>query len=159
MATYRRFLKQWHRRHELAVTRQEPSLIHENGDMKHVMIIDDDFLYFDFEMSFRSRKETRVKEFVSREILAYLKSLRRIVGRKLFKSFLEETLNHYPNTEYLENTYTVMFAHANPITRMARNLDWKTDPRAKKPHSKYNVSLQLKRLLDGRGGGSPFHNK
>ena len=150
MATYRRFLKEWHRRHEIAVTRREPGLIHENGDMKHVMIIDDGFLYFDFEMIFRSRRKTRVEEFVSREILAYLKSLRKIVGPDLFKLFLNETIKHYPGTEYLQNTYTVMFAHPNPVTRMARKLDRKTAPRAAKPHSKYNVSLQLKSLLDGR---------
>jgi hypothetical protein len=116
------------------------------------MIIDDGFLYFDFEMVFRSRKKMRVEEFVSREILAYLKSLRRIVGPDLFKLFLNETINHYPGTEYLQNTYTVMFAHPNPVMRMARKLDRKTAPRAAKPHSKYNVSLQLKRLLDGRCG-------
>jgi hypothetical protein len=103
-------------------------------------------------MSFRSRRKTRVKEFVSREILAYLKSLRKIVGKDLFELFLEETINYYPSTEYLQNTYTVMFAHPNPVTRMARKLDRKTAPRAAKPHSKYNVSLQLKRLLDERGG-------
>ena len=50
MATYRRFLKEWYRRHEIAVTRREPGLKQENGDMKHVMIIYHGFLYFDLEM-------------------------------------------------------------------------------------------------------------
>ena len=95
MATYRRFLEEWHRRHNIAVTLREPRLIHENGDMKHVMITDEGFLYFDFEMSFRSHKKARVEEFVSREILAYLKSLHKIVGRELFSVFLDETLVEY----------------------------------------------------------------
>ena len=150
LTTYRHFLKEWHRRHELAVTQREPRLIHENGDIKHVMIIDSGFLYFDFEMSFRSRKKARVEEFVSREILAYLKTLRRLVGPDLFKLFLKETVDHYPGTEFLKNTYTVMFAHPNPIIRLARGLDRKAAPRAAKPHSKYNVALQLKGLLDGQ---------
>ena len=150
MATYHRFLKEWHRRHEIAVTRREPRLIHENGDLKHVMIIDDGFLYFDFEMSFRSHKKARVEEFVSREILAYLKSLRRIVGPELFKIFLNETIDHYPNTELLKNTYKVMFTHPNPVIRLARWIDRKTDQRAAKPHSKYNIALQLKSKLDGQ---------
>ncbi|UCF83855.1 MAG: hypothetical protein JSV50_22310 [Desulfobacteraceae bacterium] len=150
MTTYRQFLKEWHRRHELAVTWREPRLIHENGDIKHVMIIDKGFLYFDFEMSFRSRKKDRVVEFVSREILAYLKTLRRLVGPDLFKLFLKETIDHYPGTEFLKNTYTVMFTHPNPIIRLARRLDRKTGLRAAKPHSKYNVALQLKGLLDGQ---------
>ena len=29
--------------------------MHENGDLKHVMIVGDDFLFFDFETVFRSR--------------------------------------------------------------------------------------------------------
>ena len=150
MATYRRFLKEWHRRHNIAVTLREPRLIHENGDMKHVMITDEGFLYFDFEMSFRSHKKARVEEFVSREILAYLKSLHKIVGRELFSVFLDETIDHYPATEFLKNTYTVMFTHPNPVIRLARWFDRKTDRRAAKPHSKYNVALQLKNRLDKR---------
>lgn len=149
LTTYRRFLKEWHRRHALAVNQCEPRLIHENGDMKHVMITDDGFLYFDFEMSFRSRKQVRISEFVSREILAYLKSLRINVGLDLFRLFLEETVAHYPETDFLRNTYSVMFKHPNPVIRLARKLDRKTDPRAAKPHSKYNVALQLKNLLGG----------
>src|SRR5262245_50524470 len=51
---WRRFLPSWHRRHQLALERSEPRLIHENGDLKHVMIWQDDLLFFDFEMCFRS---------------------------------------------------------------------------------------------------------
>lgn len=148
LTTYRRFLKDWHRRHALAVNRCEPRLVHENGDMKHVMIVEGDFLYFDFEMSFRSRNPVRVSEFVSREILAYLKSLRKIVGKDLFSLFLEQTVSHYPETGFLRNTYGVMFQHPNPFVRLARKVDRKTDARAAKPHSKYNVALQLKNLLE-----------
>jgi len=148
LATYRRFLTEWHRRHALAVNRCEPGLIHENGDMKHVMITEDGFLYFDFEMSFRSRNPVRVSEFVSREILAYLKSLRKTVGDELFSVFLEETVAHYPETRFLRNTYQVMFQHPNRLTRLARKVDRKTDPRAAKPHSKYNVARRLRNLLE-----------
>jgi hypothetical protein len=148
LKTYRRFLKEWHRRHALAVNQCEPRLIHENGDMKHVMITEDGFLYFDFEMSFRSRKRVRISEFVSREILAYLKSLRKIIGHDLFTLFLEETVAHYPDTSFLRNTYRVMFQHPNLLTRLARKADRKIDPRAAKSHSKYHVALQLKNLLE-----------
>ena len=71
---WRRFLPVWHRRHALAIEQREPKLVHENGDLKHVLIMDDgQFLFFDFEMVFRSR--SRIKEFVAREIMTYLKSL------------------------------------------------------------------------------------
>jgi len=143
--TYRRFLKEWHKRHEIAVKEREPRLIHENGDMKHVMIIGDEFLYFDFEMTFRSR--SKVEEFVSREILAYLKSLGKIVGPELFELFLQETINNYPNTEYLHETYRFMFKHPNIFHRLGRMIDRKIHPRASKPFSKYNVALKLKKKL------------
>jgi len=65
LETWRRFLPVWHRRHALAIERREPRFIHENGDLKHVMIMEDgQFLFFDFEMCFRSQK--RVREFVVR---------------------------------------------------------------------------------------------
>jgi hypothetical protein len=143
--TYRRFLKDWHQRHDLAMKRREPRLVHENGDMKHVMIIGDGFLYFDFEMTYRSRR--RVKEFVTREILAYLKSLGKTVGPKLFPLFLKETIEHYPAVELLENTHRIMFAHPNLIIRYARVVDRKFHPRAAKPFSKHNVAQQLKKML------------
>jgi hypothetical protein len=146
LRTYRRFLKEWNRRHDLAIKRREPCLVHENGDMKHVMIVDDQFLFFDFEMTYRSRR--RVKEYVTREILAYVKSLGKIVGPELFPVFLKETIHHYPDTELLKNAYGIMFAHPNPLIRMARIIDRRLYPRAAKPFSKHNVAKELKRILD-----------
>ncbi|MBW2408184.1 MAG: hypothetical protein JRF72_00190 [Deltaproteobacteria bacterium] len=146
--TYRRFLEVWHRRHDLAVRQQEPRLVHENGDLKHVMIVDDQFLFFDFEMAYRSRQ--RVREFVAREILAYLKSLGKIVGPDLFPVFLKETIEHYEGTELLQHAYQVMFAHANHLIRLARYIDRKFSSRAAKPFSKYNVARKLKDMLDNR---------
>ena len=89
LATWRRFLPVWHRRHRLAVERREPRFVHENGDLKHVMIVGDEFLFFDFETCFRSRR--RVREVVAREILCYLKSMARTVGDE-FEAFLAETV-------------------------------------------------------------------
>ena len=148
--TYHRFLKEWHRRHDLAIKRREPRLVHENGDMKHVMIVDDQFLFFDFEMIYRSRR--RVKEFVTREILAYLKSLGKIVGSELFPVFLKETIDHYPESELLMNTYRIMFDHPNLVIRCARAIDRKFYPSAAKPFSKHNVARQLKKMLEGPTG-------
>ncbi len=145
--TYRRFLKEWYRRHDLAIKRREPRLVHENGDMKHVMIVGDQFLFFDFEMTYRSRR--RVKEFVAREILAYLKSLGKIVGPELFPVFLKETIDHYPDGELLENAHRIMFDHPNLMIRCARAIDRRLYPRAAKPFSKHNVAQQLKKMLAG----------
>ena len=143
---YRRFLEEWHRRHALAVEHREPRLIHENGDMKHVMLWKDDLVWFDFEMCFRSRR--RVKEFVGREILAYLKSLGKTVGAEKFRSYLEETVKHYPDRSFLEYAHTYIFRNPNPMRRAARWLDFRLKSRPKKPFSKYRVALALKEVLD-----------
>jgi hypothetical protein len=148
LETYRRFLGEWTRRHELAARLREPRLVHENGDLKHVMIVDGGFLYFDFEMSYRSRR--RVEEFIGREILAYLKSLGKIVGPELFGVFLEETLAHYGRTDFLENAYRLMYAHPNPVLRAARAMDRWREGRAAKPFSKHNVARLIRQGLDRR---------
>ena len=77
---WKRFLPMWQHRHRLALDRSEPKLIHENEDLKHVMIMEDgQFLFFDFEMlCYRSRR--KVKDLVNREILSRLKSLAKTVG-------------------------------------------------------------------------------
>ena len=73
LTIYRKFLDQWHRRHRIAVDTNEPRLIHENGDLKHVIDYNGGLVWFDFEMCYRSR--SHVEDLVAREILAYLKSL------------------------------------------------------------------------------------
>ena len=143
---WRRFLPVWCRRHTLAIERAEPRLVHENGDLKHVMIMDDgQFLFFDFEMVFRSR--SRVKEFVGREILAYLKSLGKTVGTEEWDRFLKEPGEHYPDRGLLEYTYTFAFENPNPILRAARWIDRTMRPRAAKPFSKYNAAQRLHKLM------------
>lgn len=143
--TWRRFLPVWHRRHALALERREPRFIHENGDLKHVMIMEDgQFLFFDFEMVFRSRK--RVQEFVGREILAYLKSLGKTVGPEHWDAFMRETVELYPDKSLLDYTYTFAFRNPNPVLRTARWLDRVVKTGARKPFSKYKVALKLHEL-------------
>jgi len=144
---WRRFLPEWHRRHALAIEKREPRFIHENGDLKHVMIMEDGrFLFFDFEMVFRSRR--RVKEFVGREILSYLKSLGKTVGPKYWDLFMKETVEHYPDKNLLDYTYVFAFKNPNPVLRAARWLDRKLKAGASKPFSKYNVALKLHDLMN-----------
>jgi hypothetical protein len=165
LSLWRGFLPTWHRRHALAVERREPRLVHENGDLKHVMplfgnppehadVARDqvrDYLQFDFEMVFRSR--SRVREFVAREILQFLKSLGKTVGERDFPAFVDETVRHYPGRDFLEHTHAFAFANPNPIQRAARALDRRIKPRARKTFSKYNVARRLAVAL-GRGDGT-----
>jgi hypothetical protein len=147
LATWRRFLPVWHRRHRLAVDRREPRFVHENGDLKHVMIVGDEFLFFDFETCFRSRR--RVREVVAREILCYLKSMARTVGDE-FEAFLAETVASYPGRDLLAYTHEFAFADPNPLVRAGRKLDLAFRERAQKPSSKYRIAARLGTLL-GRG--------
>jgi len=150
LALWRGFLPVWHRRHRLALERAEPRLVHENGDLKHVMPLPDgDYLQFDFEMVFRSRR--RVKEFVAREILSFLKSLGKTVGERDFGTFVAETVRHYPGRDLLEHTHAFAFANPNPLLRLARAIDRRIKPRARKPFSKYNVARRLQGALAGGG--------
>lgn len=143
---WQRFLPVWYRRHQLALERREPRLIHENGDLKHVMIMEDGaFLFFDFEMCYVSRRNVRT--LVAREILAYLKSLGNTVGKEHWDPFLKITVESYPDRDLLEHAYTVAFKNPNPLIRAARLLDWQFNSKARKPCSKYNTALKLQRLL------------
>lgn len=152
---WRRFVPEWHRRHRLAVQRREPRLVHENGDLKHVMIWQDELLYFDFEMVFRSRR--RVREFVAREILSYLKSLGKTVGPHHWECLLAETVRLYEGRDLLEYTHRFAFANPNPFLRLARRLDRMLKPRSRKPFSKYSVARRLKHYLES-GPGAPGAN-
>jgi hypothetical protein len=143
---WKRFLPVWHHRHRLALERSEPRLIHENGDLKHVMIMDDgQFLFFDFEMCYRSRQ--KVKDLVAREILAYLKSLGKTVGETHWEFFMKVTVEEYSDRDLLEHTYTFAFRNPNPLLRAARMLDRKIKPRAGKTFSKYNTAQKLRRMM------------
>jgi hypothetical protein len=146
LAIWRGWLPIWHRRHALAIERREPRLVHENGDLKHVMPMPDgDYLSFDFEMVFRSRR--RVKEFVAREILSFLKSLGHTVLPADFDVFMRETVRLYPDHDLLRYTHAFAFANPNPVLRLARAIDRRIKPRAKKKFSKYNVARMLHEAL------------
>jgi len=146
LRTWRRFIPVWHRRHRLAIERREPWLVHENGDMKHVMIMEDGrFLFFDFEMCYRSA--ARTKEFVAREILSYLKSLGKTVGCELWDDFLRVAVEEYPDRELLEYTYDYAFRNPNLFLRAARWLDRRIKRGSRKPYSKYNTARRLRALM------------
>ena len=110
-----------------------------------VFITERAFLFFDFEMCYRSQK--RVREFLGREILAYLKSLGKAVGAEHWDTFLKETAEHYPDKDLLLYTYTFAFCNPNLALRAARWLDRKIKSRARKPFSKYNAAWKLHELL------------
>ncbi len=146
LALWRRFLPEWSRRHELAISLREPRLVHENGDCKHVFVLDDgDFLWFDFEMVYRSRD--RVEYHVAHEILQYLWQVMRKMTPEFSARFVDATVEHYPARERLESVYRYFFRHPNPIQRTLRWLD-RFRTRARKPTSKYNVARRLKKALD-----------
>lgn len=146
-ALYRRFLVDWGRRHEIAIREREPRLVHENGDGKHVMLVGDDFLWFDFEMVYRSR--AKIRDHVSHEIIQYLWHTLKTVPPDLAELLLADTVEHYPDRGRLERSYDYFFRHPNPFHRMGRALDRRFYKRSKKPSSKYNVARRLKAKLDG----------
>jgi hypothetical protein len=145
MATWRRWLPEWYRRHRIALTTGNPQLIQENGDVKHVMLFDGDFIYFDFEVVFRSRN---VRQLVGREILAYMRSVGRFFGDALYARMLDELVEHYPDKALLLSTWETAFRNPNPLLRAGRALDRRIKPAHRKRYSKYNVALDIRRRLD-----------
>ncbi|MCU0724221.1 MAG: hypothetical protein MUE73_00295 [Planctomycetes bacterium] len=144
LQTWRKFIPEWHRRHRIAVETSDPRLIHENGDVKHVMLWEGGFLYFDFEMLYRSRN---VRLLVGREILAYMRSVGRFFGPEMYERLMDLLVEHYPDKALLLAAFDVTWRHPNPFLRLARCLD-RLKPGNRKRFSKYNVALDLRRRLD-----------
>lgn len=139
-AMWRRYLEAAGRRHALCIEKREPALIHENGDLKHVLIPDDDdLLYFDFEVTYRS--PGKVRRHIARELLAFLRSLGRYAGREVFEPLVEDTRRYYPHPDLLRECYRVMYRHPNPLHRLGRIVERALKPRARKPYSIHNIAL------------------
>lgn len=145
LAVYRRFLEQWHRRHRLAIERREPRLIHENGDLKHVLVRGDELVWFDFEMCFRSGRH--IEDLVARELLAYIKSLAHFLPEDVFRIFFAETMERYPDRALLERCYTIIYRHHNLLVRAGRLLESRFGRRAAKRYSKYKLALMVRDYL------------
>jgi len=147
IGTYRRWLGEWGRRHEIAIREREPRLVHENGDGKHVMILDDGgFLWFDFEMVYRSRG--RVADHVSHEIIQYLWNILKSTPPELKEELLTATVEDYPDRDRLYRAYDLFFQHPNPLHRLGRAFDRNMGARSKKRNSKYNVAQWLRDRLE-----------
>ena len=120
--------------------------MHENGDGKHVMLLDDgDFLWFDFEMVYRSR--SGVAQHVSHEIVQYLWQMMKTCP-DIAERMIRETVEHYPSRDRLRDAAAYFFRHPNLFHRWGRALDRKVSKRAKKPTSKYGVAARLEKALE-----------
>ncbi|MDF1662127.1 MAG: hypothetical protein P1V97_10165 [Planctomycetota bacterium] len=142
--TYHRFLKEWCRRHDIAERENEPRLMHENGDFGHVMLVGDDFLWFDLEMVYRSRR--RVAEFLWHEIIQYLWYILRKAPESVKSRIVEETVAGYPNRERLKRAPDYFLKHPRLLMRFGRKLD-SMKKKGRKPTSKYNVSRRLREAI------------
>ncbi len=141
-ATYRRWLPEWSRRHDVAIAEREPRLLHENGDLGHVMLMEDEsFLWFDFEMVYRSR--AKVEDYVGHEIVQYVWDIHKMLPENLRDRLIDETIAGYPVRDRLRRAHEFFLAHHNPVYRMLRAMDrWKK--RSRKPTSKYVVARKIR---------------
>jgi hypothetical protein len=142
---YRSWLPEWNRRHDIAIQEREPRLVHENGDGKHVMILKDGFLWFDFEMTFRNRN--KVAEHVSHEIIQYIWYLRNNTPSEISERLIEETVRYYPVKDRLHRARDYFWKHPNLLHRFGRACDRAFKKKARKPSSKYNVARLLREAL------------
>lgn len=144
MAMWRRWLPEWNRRHQAAIDTGDSKLIHENGDVKHVMIHEDEFVYFDFEMIYTS---SDIRMLVGREILAYMRSVGRFFGHEMYVEMMNALVDVYPDKSLLLSAWEFAWAHPNRVWRVLRAIDRNVKPANKKRYSKYRVAVDLKRRL------------
>lgn len=150
LALWRRFLGEYGRRHDLAVELREPRLVHENGDGKHVMILEDgSFLWFDFEMVYRSRR--KVRWLVAHEIVQYLWQILKTCTPETQEHLLREAVAHYPNRQRLTDAADYFLRNPNPVMRGLRALERRFRKRAQKPTSKYKVAARLRDAIAAHG--------
>lgn len=145
MTLFRRWLLEWHRRHRISVEQGHNLLHHENFDVKHVMIVDGEFLYFDFEVAFRSRN---MADLVGREILAFMRSVGKFFGEEIYWRMMRELLEHYPDRNLLEAAWAHAFQNPRLHMRIGRRLEAALQPKHRKRFSKYQVARDLRKLLD-----------
>jgi len=143
---YRKWLPEWSRRHDLAIKLREPLLVHENGDGGHVMLRNGGFLWYDFEMVYRSRAS--VGRAVAHEIAQYIWHIHKSLPEVLRGRFLDETIAGYPVPERLLTAYDYFYHHPNPLMRLGRACDRLFRAKAQKPTSKYRVTARLKERFD-----------
>lgn len=143
---WHKFLGEFGKRHKLAIELREPRLVHENGDGKHVMILDDgELLWFDFEMVYRSK--SGVAQHVAHEIIQFLWQILKKCEPQTAERLLNEAVAHYPDRERLEDAWRYFLKSPNIVMRAARAIDMRRK-RARKPTSKYNVARRLKEALE-----------
>lgn len=145
MDLWRRWIPEWHRRHAIAVETNDNRLIHENGDVKHVMLHEGDFVYFDFEMIYTSGN---LHMLVGREILAYMRSVGRFFGDEMYDRMLSILIETYPDKALLMSSWEFAFRNASLFMRGARWLDRTLKPSNKRKYSKYQVARDIKGRLD-----------
>ncbi|MHC4820351.1 MAG: hypothetical protein ACYTDX_01355 [Planctomycetota bacterium] len=145
MATWVRWIPEWHRRHAIAIETNDSSLIHENGDVKHVMLWEGDFVYFDFEMVFRSKN---VRNLVGRELVSYMRSVGKFFGDEMYERMTDLLVEHYPDPALLLAAWDHAFEDPNPAMRGLRVLDRNFKSRHKKRYGKYHVARDIKARLD-----------
>lgn len=146
-ARYRDWLPEWSRRHDVAIAEREPKLLHENGDLGHVMLPESGgYLWLDFEMVYRSA--AKVEDYVGHEIVQYVWNLHRMLPEDLRQRFIDETVNGYPVRDRIQLAHDYFHAHHNPFYRAARVID-SNRKRSRKPTSKYAVAKKLLQSLAG----------
>ncbi len=145
LETWRRFVGEWYRRHAAAIDSSEQRLLHENGDVKHVMLWEGELVYFDFEVCFKS---SNIPDLVGREILAYMRSTGKFFGDEMYDILMDELVEHYPDKRLLLGAWEHACRNQNLFVRGARYLDRTLRSRHQKKYSKYTVAVDLKRRLD-----------
>jgi hypothetical protein len=145
LETLRAWLPEWHRRHRAAIDNDEPRLIQENGDAKHVMLWEGDWINFDLELCFRSHD---IRDLIGREMLAFFRSIGKCFKIENHDKLMGVILESYPDRSLLMETYLHAIRNHNPVVRAGRLIERSMKGETGKVFSKYWIAFDLKRRLD-----------
>jgi len=151
IATLKRFIPEWGRRHHLAMKTKNRLLIQEHPSFKHVYMNNDGrLIFFDFETVYTSMHS--LPSLIGREIAGYVRSLYKVIFPAEFTDYLDVLVREYPYRDYLSYPFTYFFRHPNPMIQLIYTLDRRL-PRHQKRHSKYPVARLLRDHLGHAGCG------
>ena len=143
--TLGRLIMEWGKRHELARSLHEPSLVHEHPSLGHLWRGEDGIFYtFDFEVVFT--RAYRTDHLIAREIFRLTRSVITTVPAEERGDYLDFILKHYPFPEFFKIAYTTLCASPNPFVRAFRFLE-RHAPRNRRPFSRFQVARWIHERL------------
>ena len=115
-----RFAAAWGRRHRLAIEQRDARLVQEHGTFLHVIMAPGRLVTIDLEQAYHPRRD--VRPLVTREIVAYVRSLAKRVDEARLAADLRILVAAYPDRSLLEAAVREYVDSPRLVWRLDRRL-------------------------------------